>query len=405
MESVFVGRHPIYDRQMQVFAYELLYRGAHTDKAGVIDGNMATTQVLINTFLEIGLERLTDHHLAFLNLTREFLLNKELPLPQNLVVLEVLENIDIDSELVAAVQHLSKIGYRIALDDFAFEDKWIPLLDIADFIKVEVPAFKLDQLAEKIPSLRKYKAKILVEKVETHEEYEFLSKLGCDYFQGYFFCKPKVIEGKKVSINQAGIFSLLAHLQKPEVSVNDLDLIVSRDASLGFKLLKYLNSAQFGLGTNRFESIRKAIVYLGIRPLRSWISMLALCGVKGKPSELSRTALQRARQCEQFCLQCMSDTDTDSFFLAGLFSVLDALMDMPMEAVLQHLPVADDIKQGLLARDGRIGKLLDAVIDWEMGNPAKAEALPRRVGAPMASAVFLDAILWADNQMKAIRLP
>lgn len=401
MDNVFVGRQPIYDQQMQVFAYEILYRSGNTGGAGVIDGNMATTQVLINTFLEIGLERLTDNHPAFFNLTREFLLNKELSLPKELVVLEVLENIEVDQELVDAVRALSKMGYRIALDDFAFEDRWLPLLEIADIIKVEVPALKPEELREKMRFLRKYKAKFLAEKVETHEEYDFLKKLGFHYFQGYFFCKPRVIEAKRVSSSQMAVLTLLAQLQKADVNVTELEKIVSSDPNLSFKLLKYLNSPHLAL-RNRVQSIRQAITYLGIRPLRSWVSLLAMSGIKDKPVELSRTAMQRARKCEQFGSLYLASTDTDAFFMAGLLSVLDALMDMPMEAILKQMPLSDELAQGLLTREGRVGRVLDAVIDWEMGNPAKAEAFPQPKNAPSMATLFLDAMLWADEQMKAI---
>src|SRR5579884_2026969 len=401
-ESVYVGRHPIYDRHLNVHAYELLYRGSRTNQAGVIDGNTATSHVLINTFLEIGLVRLTDHHPAFINLTRDFFLDPELSLPVASVVLEVLEDIDIDDEFVRAIRRLRERGYSIALDDFAFEEKWDPLLELADYIKVELPAVPLDELADRLPRLRRYNARLLAEKVETHEEFERVMRLGFHYFQGYFFCKPNVVEGKRVTANVGAVFSLLARLQKPDVAVDELEMLVSNDASVAFKLLRYLNSAHFGLGSNRFRSIRQAIVFLGVRQLRSWVALLAVCGIKGKPSELSRMALRRARQCEQFCVRCMTDYDSESFFMAGLFSVLDAQMDLPMAEVLQHLPVSEDIKEALLERTGRIGAILDAVIEWELGNPIKAETLPVRLGSPDVSAVFLEALFWADEQWKGL---
>ncbi|MBF0609805.1 MAG: HDOD domain-containing protein [Magnetococcales bacterium] len=401
MDNVFVGRQPIYDSRMQVFAYEILYRSGATGGANFVDGNLATSQVLINTFLEIGLERLTDNHPAFFNLTREFLLNKELSLPKELVFLEVLENIDVDQELVDAVRALSKMGYRIALDDFAFEDRWLPLLEIADVIKVEVPAMKPEDIREKIRKLRPYKAKLLAEKVETHEEYDQLKKMGFHYFQGYFFCKPRIIEAKRVSTSQLAVLSLLAQLQKPDVNVNELEKIISSDPTLSFKLLKYLNSPHLAL-RNRIQSIRQAITYLGIRPLRSWVSLLAMTGVKDKPSELSRTAMQRARKCEQVCKIYLSNPESDSYFMAGLLSVLDALMDMPMEEILKQMPLSEEVQAGLLNRQGKVGQVLDAVIQAEMGNPTLAESLPRPKDVPSATSLFLEAMFWADEQMKAI---
>jgi len=195
--TAFVGRQPIYGRSIDVFAYELLFRNDEVNRASFMDGNAATAQVMLNTFVEIGLDHIVDHHLAFINLTRDFVLgNYCIALPKDRVVLEVLENMGVDQELIDALNRLSGLGYRIALDDFVYHESLKPLVELADIIKVDVLALDRKTVAEHVEILRQYPVKLLAEKVETHEEFEFCRDLGFDYFQGYFFCKPKIISSQ-----------------------------------------------------------------------------------------------------------------------------------------------------------------------------------------------------------------
>lgn len=400
MEKVFVGRQPIYDREMGVFAYEILYRSGNVAQAGVFDGEKATSQVLLNSFLEIGFARLTDGRPAFFNMTRDFLLKEDLDLPRDQVVLEVLETVAIDDTLVQAVQRLSRSGYRIALDDFAFEPRWEPLLKLADFVKVEVPAIKPEEARQKLALLRRYKAKLLAEKVETHEEYERFKKLGCHYFQGYFFSKPKVIESKSVSANRLGIIRLMAKVQSPETNVGELEKIIRGDPSLSYKLLRYLNSPGFGM-RHKVTSILQAVTYLGIRTLRTWITLIAMAGVEGKTSELAVLAMQRGRKAELLA-KALKLPDTDQFFLAGILSVLDAMMDMPMEDLVRELPLPEEVVVGLMALQGRVGEVLKVVYASEKGDWETALA-GGRWSEEVLGELFMSALFWADEQMRAIR--
>jgi c-di-GMP phosphodiesterase len=402
LENIYVGIQPIFDRNLEVYAYEVLYRGRHAPGAAAFDGNQATSEVLINTFLEFGIENVTDGRPAFFNMTREFLLRDELPLPCDGVVLEVLEDIEVNDEIIEAIRRHARHGFRIALDDYTFDIRWDPLLKLADFIKVDVLALGQEALATHMPRLKGLKARLLAEKVETHEMFEFLKGQGFDLFQGYFFCKPRVIEGKRVSPTQNTLFAILAELQRPELSISELERILSSDPTLGFKLLKYLNSPVFGIVGEKLQSLRQAIIYLGPRHLQNWASLLLVGAFKGKSSELARLSMCRARQCEQFGIRCHTASKREAFFIAGLFSLLDALMGIPLEDILTALPVSEEIKLGISDRAGAIGEVLEAVVALEEGNPAPAEALSRNVPDLNVSEICLESIHWANEQINAI---
>lgn len=399
MGKVFVGRQPIYDRNMKVFAYEILFRSGLEGGARITDGDEATSQVLLNTFLEIGVERIAGDCPAFFNLTRDLLLNQDLELPKAQVVLEVLENIEIDPIFVKAVERLHKMGYRIALDDFAFEPHWEPLLRLAHVIKVEIPALDWDAAPALLAGLRQYKAKLLAEKVETQEEYEKLHKMGFDLFQGYFFCKPRVIEGRSLSSNRLSVLQLMAKLNQSNVEVAEVERMIRQDPSLSFKLLKYLNSPFFGLRI-RVESIRQAITLLGIKTLRTWVTLLAMSGIQDKPQELMKNALQRAHLCETLA-KAVRLPDEERYFTTGLLSVLDALMDLPMVEVLNQLPLSDEVKVALLEQTGALGEALGLALACERGD---FESVSQFRGRDLpVDKLFLEAMFWADQMAKEIK--
>ena len=274
--TAFVGRQPIYGRSIDVFAYELLFRNNEVNRASFTDGNAATAQVMLNTFVEIGLDHIVDHHLAFINLTRDFVLgNYCIALPKDRVVLEVLENMGVDQELIDALNRLSGLGYRIALDDFVYHESLKPLVELADIIKVDVLELDRKTVARHVEILRQYPVKLLAEKVETHEEFEFCRDLGFDYFQGYFFCKPNVISVKPMPANRMSVLALLTQLQNPTIEISQLERIFQEDLSLGSQVLRYINSAFFEM-PKHIDSIDQAVYMVGTDRLRMWASLLML---------------------------------------------------------------------------------------------------------------------------------
>jgi c-di-GMP phosphodiesterase len=401
MHDVFVGRQPIYDRQLDVYAYELLFRSGESNQAGVMDGDQATSQVILNTFMEIGLETIVGQKLAFINLTRGFILQDYSSVfPAGRVVMEVLENIPVDDELIEAVRRSSSQGYLIALDDFIYHERLQPLVEIADIIKVDVLALDQVALQEHVAALRPYKVKLLAEKVETQDHFKYCRDLGFDYFQGYFFCKPEIIKGQRVPANRVVTLQLLAKLQDPETDFAELEEIISRDVSLGYKLLRVVNSAFYSL-PRKVDSLRQALLMLGTRNIATWVSVILLSGIDDKPHELMVTAMVRAKMCELLA-QTLGQRSKDTFFTVGLFSALDALLDNPMEDILKSLPLSDDIVTALLSYRGMLGDTLQCVLAYERGDWDNVHCA--ELDSTTITDAYLQAIAWTGEASNSLTI-
>jgi len=364
VNQIFIGRQAIYDRRMRVYGYELLYREGNTANAPGMSGTTASARVILNAFMEMGLERIVGQRRAFINLTRDFFTDlPPIPFEQEQVVLEVLEDIETDRQLVENIARLADQGYLLALDDFEFEKKWDQLLPLVHIIKVEVPAVNLKQLPRKINRLRKYGVKLLAEKVETREEYQALRNMGFDYFQGYYFSRPQIVHGRRITENQAITLKLLSRLSDKNVSTEELVELISHDPGLSFKILRYLNSAAIGLHC-RIASIRQAIIYLGLERLRAWSVLAAMAQVRDKPLEILRTALVRSHMC-QALVSAVKPEQSEMAFATGLLSILELLMDRPLKELIVQLPLAKTISHAILYHEGVCGAALDCAIAQE----------------------------------------
>lgn len=373
--NIFLARQPVYDAELNVVAYELLYRSNENNYAGDIsDPDQASSQVISNAFFEFGMEQIVGDMPALVNVTKSFLAANQLP--NNLsdkLVLEILETETVDNELVKLVDELAHRGYQIALDDFEFDRDWALLVPKADIIKYDVMALGKDGMDKQLFILERFqqkfgqiRAKLLAEKVETHEEFEHYKALGFDYFQGYFMSKPKIIKDKGVPASKMVVVSLLGELNNPNADVDNIELLISQDARLTYKMLRVVNSAAFSLAT-QVDTIRQAIVVIGLDELRRWASLMALSLNDGKSNELLVTAMIRARMCQILSEKKMVD-DTNVYFTAGLFSLMDALMDAPLAEILEPMPFSDELKSGVIELSGCIGETLKAVLAYEKGD-------------------------------------
>jgi EAL and modified HD-GYP domain-containing signal transduction protein len=394
VSNIFIARQPIYDRRLNVFAYELLYRaGEGNNQANVTDGDDATSQVLVNALMEIGLPELVGKALAFINLTQQHILNG---LPSTLahenVVLEVLEDVVPDEALIGALQVLKETGYTIALDDFVCHDSKRPMVELADIIKIDVMELQGNLLAEQVKKLRPMGVKLLAEKVETPEEFEYCKALGFDYFQGYFFCKPNIVKGDHTPTSRMAIMQLLTRVQDPDLDISELQNLISRDVSLSYRILRYINSAHFSLG-KKIESMQQAINLLGLNTIKTWVTILAMSSIDDKPYELILTALIRARMCET--LASKLTLTPEHAFTVGLFSALDAFLDKPLDKILATLPLADDLHIALLRHHGELGKLLGLVLNYERGEWQEIPDLQFDIKTLRTN--YLDALRWAGE--------
>lgn len=366
MSDIYIGRQPIYNRKLDVYAYELLFRAAGANSANFVDGDHATSSVIVNTFLELGLDNIVGNRPAFINLTRSFFVGEHtISLPKDRVVLEFLEDIEIDDEVVQGVRRLAEQDYTIALDDFIYHESLRPLVQLADIIKIDVMALDRNTVNEHVETLREYPVRLLAEKVETQADFDYCLELGFDYFQGYFFAQPKVIHGQRLPNNRLSILRLLSRLQDPDISTQELEQLIGQDVAFSYRILRYVNSASLALPRN-IESIQQAVVILGMQALRTWTTLLAMSQVDNKPTELVVTAMVRGKMAEELA-RAMKQPQPQAFFTVGLFSALDALMDNTMEEILTQLPLADYISEALLRHTGLHGETLACVLAYERG--------------------------------------
>jgi len=394
--NIYVARQPIFDAELNVYAYELLFRSGDTGTANVTDGNAASSQVMISAFLDIGIENITDNHLSFINLTRDFIVGQlPLPMPPETVVLEILEDIEVDEELLNALKIFSKQGYTIALDDYVFTEDKTPLFDIIDIIKIDFLECDKDRLASEVKRLKIHGVKLLAEKVETQEEFELCKALGFDYYQGYFISKPKVIKGQSLKPNRISLMKILAIMQSPDCKIDELEKIISQDVSISYKILRIINSALYNL-KREIESIRQAIVLLGLKTIRDWLTVVMMTDIDDKPPELIFQCLQRAHMMQS--LSEAAGINKDTGFTTGLFSSLDALMDQPMDKVLDSLPLAEEITQALLKREGKLGELLEAVLHYERGEWQDINA--DKFKADNLSKHYIESLSWTTDLVK-----
>jgi EAL and modified HD-GYP domain-containing signal transduction protein len=389
LAEVFVGRQPIFDRRLKVVGYELLFRDGSADSAVVVDQEGATATVVLNSITEIGFEQIIGGRAAWVNVSCDFMRKGLVQLlPPAPLVLEILEDQAIDDEVIATVAELKRRGRRLALDDFIYTPDTERLLGLVDFVKLDLLALGRDGLSRMITRLAPYGVRLVAEKLETQEDYAFCAQAGCELFQGYFFCRPELMRGRRIDANRAALLDLLAALHNPEAELADLTCKIAVDVGLSFRLLRYINSAFFGL-RQQVRSIGQAVALPGLEHLKQWATLTVFTSVDDKPAELTITALVRARFCEQ-AAQNHLNANRNEMFTLGLFSLIDALFDTPMVELLDMLPLAPDVCDALVQHKGPKGRLLECLDALETGDLDKAEAI-----LPAAGQLYISALAWA----------
>ena len=402
-KPAFVGRQPIFDKRLDVFGYEVLFRSGRQNFFACGDGDQATRET-INTSLNIlGLNELVGGKKLFFNITRRLLVDDFYTvLPERVAVVELLETVEPDQEVVAACKRLRRNGYKLALDDFVFDARYRPLLEIADMVKIDFLASDHDACRAVIEAHQRPGLAFLAEKIETHEQFEEAITLGYGLFQGYFFCKPKVLEGRDIPGEKQRYLLLLQEVNAGDLDFDRLERVVKSDASISVKLLRYLNSAGVGL-RQKITSIKQALVLLGERPLRKWVSLLAMTGLSGdKPAELVRTSLVRGEFCELMCADLNLKGRELDLFMLGLLSAIDALLDYPIEDVLAQLPVANDVKATLSGDSTNLAKVKMMALACERADWGTACMLGKVLGVDRnrIAEAYGQSVRWADEVMR-----
>lgn len=393
MHQYFIARQPIFDSNLKLCAYELLFRDSMQNAAPQSFCEDTATAEVLTTSADIGLDGLVGEQLAFINLPLRFFLEPELLLlPPDRVVLEVLENVEITDAVRDGVKTLRDRGFTLALDDIVDIAPYGDVLPHISIVKLEIPRLDRTQWGPIISGLQQQGFKVLAEKVETNDEFEELASLGCDYFQGYFFAKPKLVSGRRLSASKLGLLQLMVKINDPEIDIDTLSELVSRDVTLSVRVLNHVNSAASHLNRH-VDSVREGVVYLGRQAIRNIVTLLTMSSIDDHPVELVAMALRRGRFCELYAERLDVD-DAPSYFTVGLFSVLDALMDAPMEEVVEKFALSEEMRKALVLFEGSKGAPLQIARDLERADTSqlRAAALP---GEDLTE-LYREATLWSD---------
>ena len=374
--EVLVARQPVLDAEMQLLGFELLVDGA---------------AVVVDALSEIGLEKLTGGHAAWLPVGRELLLDVgPVPVRSDRVVLQVDAGESDDPAMVEAIRQLADRGACVAVDRVTYRPGLEPLLDIAWAVKIDVAVHGADGVRAQVGALAGRELVLIATSVDTNDDFALCRALGVHAFQGAFLAAPEVVPGRAVPTQSIEALGSLADLQA-SVEFEDLERAIVRDVGLSHKLLRYANSALFAR-SQRVGSVREALTLLGARPVRRWATALVLAGMPDQPHALLVTALVRARMCE---LLSDDPSRTDRAFTVGMFSTINRLLGLPMREALEMLPLADDVVAALLRGEGAEGRGLRTVLAWELGDFTAAESLPG--GPERVARAYRGAIAWADD--------
>ncbi|PYX34555.1 MAG: diguanylate phosphodiesterase [Acidobacteria bacterium] len=391
----YVARQPILDRTQKVFGYELLFRDG-LENCFRADPDLASRSTLDSTLL-FGMNTLCDGKKGFVNCTRDVLLKDLLTLlPSDQTVAEILETVEPGDRVIAACKRLKDAGYLIALDDFAPNDPRTPLCDFADILKVDFRATKIEERAALMRQFGKGKRQMLAEKIETPLEFRQARDMGFVLFQGHFFRHPEILTAREVPANKLHHLRLLEMVCRIELDLKELEKMIKQEASICYRLLRYLNSPLFGFSLE-IKSIRHAMAILGEREVRRWIRLVVtVSAAEQKCSELILNGLSRARFCELISGKLRTDGD---MFLMGLLSVMDSIMEVQMEVLLAQVPVDKEMKSVLLGQPSKLRPLYQLMLAQESGEWEHSArlAVEVKLSNEEVSERWWQAMQWAQN--------
>lgn len=400
-EHAFIGRQPILNRQQQIIGYELLFRLTGESVTAEFSSDMqAGTNVLVNTISNMGTDWLVGNKLAFINVAESMLESNFLELlqPQR-VVLEVIETTKPTPELLARLKDLRAQGFGVALDDFVLTPQTLPFMEFANYVKFDIQQLGIKQVPALAKELRKFPVLQVAEKVETKDEFKQCMDFGFDCFQGFYFAHPETLSAKVINPGYANILNLLNMLRN-NAEIRDIENALKRDVALSFKLLRYINSAGFGLSCE-IQSFRHAVTILGYQKLYRWLTLLLVtAGAEtGAAPALLKTAVTRGRLVELLGGNFLDGQEKDNLFIVGMFSLLDVLLDMPMDKILETLILPDSVCDALLERTGIYGpylELAEACEDPDMTEvPRLCENL--LITADVLNRSHVQALAWVEE--------
>jgi EAL and modified HD-GYP domain-containing signal transduction protein len=401
--EIFLGRQPILDRSGRLVAYELLFRAGHANAAAVTDDALATSSVLRHAFADLGLQSVLGGCRGFVNFDAEMLLSDVVELlPKSQIVLELLETVAVDETIVARCRALKAAGFTLALDDFVFDERYRPLLEIVDIVKVDLLLHDAQELAEVVRRLRQWPVKLLAEKVDSKAQADYCHDLGFELFQGYYFAKPAILTARRTDPASLTVMRLLG-LVMGDAESHAIEAVFKENPNLTYNLMRLVNSAASGM-PRRVGSVGEAIIVLGRRHLQRWLQLLLFSLQQGSPhpSPLLMLAAGRGKLMELLAGRLPAgDSDLeDRAFMAGIMSLLDVLLERPLADICAEIGLADDVRAALLGREGMLGTLLRIAELCETADAIDAiSALAESLGlAPGdVGAAEIEAFKWVND--------
>jgi c-di-GMP-related signal transduction protein len=404
--KVYLARQPIFTRDKDIYAYELLFRGGVENFFPNIDGDSATSRVLSSTFFSSDLQQIAGDKRTFINFTKE-LISRRIPLifPNQVTTVEVLENIVPDARFMECCRELSVKGYQIALDDFEYREDLAELIGLANIIKIDFLSTPRMRITGYMRAYSNTGCAFLAEKVETYDQFKWACDMGFTYFQGYFFSKPEVMGGTDIPSLKVNLLQIMSEAGKEGFNMDELDRLIERDVGISYKLLRYMNSPFFRRSTE-ISSIKHAVMLLGEAGVKSFLSVVIMSELsQDKPDELLKSSVMRARLCESLGLLTGKRVNPSHLFTMGLFSLIDAILDSPMEQVLNKLPLTGDIKKTLLREATPLSDYLSLAESYEQGdwNTVLSKASAIDLDLEKLPEIYLDALGFADALIETAR--
>lgn len=367
--KVYTARQAIYNRKQNVVAYELLFRNCSENIFPDVETNSATSKLLLDSHFNQGLEQITSGKPALINYPEQAII-EQVPtlLPPNKAMVEILECVPPSPEVYEACRTLFHKGYKLVLDDFRYKTEWEPFLKLVRLIKFDLQDTSFEEIELLLPKLRQYKSlKLLAEKIETHEQYEKAMALGFDFFQGYYFCTPHIVEQNDVDSNKSVVYAMYQETLKKDLDYTKLARFFEQDTALAYKLLKFINSGLFPI-RDPISSIKQGLIYLGNHQVKKFVNLIITAYVAdSKPEELTHMSIIRAKFSEGIANK-VSAGHSEEAFMVGLFSLLDAILDQPMNDIVKQLPLSEEACNALIGHENLLGNILLVVKSYESGS-------------------------------------
>lgn len=398
--NIFVARQPIFDRSNHVYAYELLYRTNENNYFdNSVSSNVATSILLMNTYYSFGIDNLIGNGMAFINFSKA-LIENDIPLllDEEHIVIELLENIKPDNHLLNKLAYLKERGFKIALDDFTFHYPYIELINLADIIKVDFLNNSLNEIIEIFLKYKKQGKILLAEKVETYELYLWARKVGFDYFQGYYFSKPILMKKNALPDSAYQYFRLIEKLNAQEPNYKEIAHIIETDVTLTYWLLKLINS-RFTL-VNNISSIQHGLAILGITSFKKWLSLAMLQNIATlKTPEIVKIAIIRSQFMETVARESSLRKHTEEITFVGILSVIDVLLEVPMDDIVHKLPLSEEVKDTLLNKDTQYGIIYNILKMYETGEFHDLVCLCDKIhfNSNKLPKIYCDSVKWAED--------